>query len=345
VIDADRLVRPQDTGHPAPRDPRAIAAHVSLSSRSLVKERRSQNPSKSRQTPRNQHPFPDAEPQKTARQHPLARKPPSSFTPRTYGSETRRPQDRPPSGKPPPAPPRGPRQTPRVQRRNRPPAPRRRSAAVDGRVIGPPKNPVNTDRQKTVMQGKPRKSGRIPFRHPENPFRRSKKFVWSAAPAATPAPRPRNRPARRRRPVAGAPTPDFARSSGHGAAEVPGMDQLSRRSRASASVRPANRSGLRWREIACGKPTRLAAGRRRATQAPDFPRRSGAGTGHPDAPGVDNRRPDPSRFRPLRRGTGTAGSAGPGRSGRRPAGVGRTGDAGSTPGQAVARAEGATTLI
>jgi hypothetical protein len=122
VIDADRLVTGHGHRSPGSRDPRAIAAHVSLSSRSLVKERRSR-------TPRNQRPrepghparHPDrppgpalrhTEPQKTARQPvPSREEPPSSFTPRTYGSETRRPQARFPSGKTPPTPPRDPIQT------------------------------------------------------------------------------------------------------------------------------------------------------------------------------------------------------------------------------------------
>jgi hypothetical protein len=122
VIDADRLVTGHGHRSPGSRDPRAIAAHVSLSSRSLVKERRGR-------TPRNQrsrepghparHPgrppgpaLRHTEPQKTARQPvPSREEPPSSFTPRTYGSETRRPQARFPSGKTPPTPPRDPIQT------------------------------------------------------------------------------------------------------------------------------------------------------------------------------------------------------------------------------------------
>jgi hypothetical protein len=169
VSDADRLTKRPRT--PVTRPPRPASnrrPRFSFFSFTCQRTER-QNPSSAKdRSPRKIRrpctPRPAETGHRTAEDRPAAssrqRKPPSSFTPRTYGSETRRPQDQMSSVEDPirsasrsyPRPVTRTLQSPRVQRQNRPPAPRRRSAAVDGRVIGPPfrgvKRPVSQRRQR-----------------------------------------------------------------------------------------------------------------------------------------------------------------------------------------------------
>jgi hypothetical protein len=193
VSDADRLTKRPRT--PVTRPPRpASCRRPRFSFFSFTCQRteeqspsnaKAQRPRKTRRFPSPRQPKPDTEPQKTARQPvPTQRKPPSSFTPRTYGSETRRPQDQTTSVEDPirsASRPDLPVQSPGHQRQNRPPAPRRRSAAVDGRVIGPPRGGVNTTIQKTVTNRKPPwlqyVAGTRPNRRHGRPLPKS----WSAA--------------------------------------------------------------------------------------------------------------------------------------------------------------------
>jgi hypothetical protein len=169
VSDADRLTKRPRT--PVTRPPRPASnrrPRFSFFSFTCQRTER-QNPSSAKdRSPRKIRrpctPRPAETGHRTAEDRPAAssrqRKPPSSFTPRTYGSETRRPQDQMSSVEDPirsasrsyPRPVTRTLQSPRVQRQNRPPAPRRRSAAVDGRVIGPPFRGVNTAFKKTVTR-------------------------------------------------------------------------------------------------------------------------------------------------------------------------------------------------
>lgn len=164
VSDADRLTKRPRT--PVTRYPRPASnrrPRFSFFSFTCQRTER-QNPSRRKeQKPPQNSPSPRHDPteagHRTAEDRPAAssrqRKPPSSFTPRTYGSETRRPQDQQPSVEDPirsASPPHPRVRSPRLQRQDRPPAPRRRSAAVDGRVIGPPfrgvKRPFPSFRQR-----------------------------------------------------------------------------------------------------------------------------------------------------------------------------------------------------